>query len=140
MSQFKLGGVPSHAYELFYRLRDAVNEPDGKGEQWSDALKALLDIGDPSKAKSRLESGKIYTGALAGTISSVNQRGNAGVVRLDTPLGKLSLGVISPETEGRIAFMNQQQDGKLKAGTPVVIASWQKGPEALRILKLAPPA
>ncbi len=49
MSQFKLGGVPDHAYDLFYELRDLV-EKDG-GKEWSKALRALLKTESPKKAR-----------------------------------------------------------------------------------------
>ncbi|OGG45546.1 hypothetical protein A2673_00865 [Candidatus Kaiserbacteria bacterium RIFCSPHIGHO2_01_FULL_50_13] len=48
MSKFKLGGIPHHAYDLFYKLRDKVCGVGG--ENWSKALEALLDTDSPVAA------------------------------------------------------------------------------------------
>jgi len=55
MSQFKLGGVPSNAYGLFYALRDKVNGKDG--EAWSEAMKVFLSRDDPAAAEAVLQTG-----------------------------------------------------------------------------------
>lgn len=54
MSKFELGGVPSHAYDHFYTLRDKVCGEGG--EKWSTALGALLAQADPVQAKEMLTS------------------------------------------------------------------------------------
>lgn len=57
MSQFKLGGVPDHAYDGFYKLRDKVSERNGR--EWSRALGLLLQCTSPEVAIERLNNRKV---------------------------------------------------------------------------------
>lgn len=135
MSKFKLGGVPSHAYDLFNRLHDAVNAHNGY--EWSKALEALLDTGDPIYAKRLLNEGQVYCGIITGIISTVTPTHNAGIVRLDVPCDGIEFAVISDKTTGRIALMNKQ-GGPLQVGTPVIIKKWKVRTEAIQILEISP--
>ena len=137
MSKFTLGGVPHHAYDLFHQMYDRVNGSDG--EKWSSALAALINIGDPVKARRLLEAQRVYSEGIFGTISTVVVEGRTAFVHLDIPIEGLSAALISEETKGRIQLMNTQKDGKLKMGMPVFISQWRKGPEAIVALQISAP-
>ncbi|KND50822.1 MAG: hypothetical protein AB202_00250 [Parcubacteria bacterium C7867-007] len=116
MSSFKLGGIPTHACEHFYALRDKVCGENG--QQWSDALGALLAHADPVQAKHLLtpvpQFGPEYPLFLmqAGAMFQFLPLREAGIL-YDNGLVDVKFGTFVLEEGLKIRLMTDEEKGKI---------------------------
>jgi hypothetical protein len=71
-----------------------------------------------------------FASNLTGTMAAISHDGRSAVVRLDEPCDGKSFAVISPQTKGRVPFMNKSKTGTLEHGTRVRLTALKDGPEA----------
>ena len=112
MSKFKLGGIPSHARDLFYALRDKVTAANG--ERWSLALAALLKQLDPDSAIAALgeqEKYPLYSMVINGKTSFMTLR-EAGVA-YDNGMVRVEIGGLVLESSRSAREITHEERAKI---------------------------